>query len=137
MSESAAGQRNTANKRLVLDALGQSDGFRSAQQIYLDIRQQTHRRIALASVYRILHALTVERVTESQPAENGETLYRLRSDAEHHHYLLCRLCGAAVAFTPTALEEHANALVRQHHYTDVTHRIDLYGTCPRCGSAPI
>jgi Fur family transcriptional regulator, ferric uptake regulator len=137
VSESVAGHRNTANTRLVLDALRDSDSFRSAQQIYLDIRRRAHPRIALASVYRILHALTVDQVAETQRAENGEALYRLRCDAEHHHYLLCRLCGAAVAFTPTALEEHANALIRQHRYRDVTHRIDLYGTCPRCSSAPI
>ena len=135
-SPSPPRRRRTANQDVVLDALRDGDTFRSAQQLYLDIRQHAHRRIALTSVYRILHALTVEHVAETQRAENGETLYRLRSDADHHHYLLCRVCGTAVAFTPTALEEHANALIHQHHYTDVTHRIDLYGTCPRCTAPP-
>jgi Fur family ferric uptake transcriptional regulator len=125
-------RRHTANQQVVLDALHGGDTFRSAQQLYFDIQRQRSRRIALTSVYRILHALAADGITETQRAEDGESLYRLRTGSEHCHYLLCRRCGRAVAFNPIALEEDAALLARQHHYTDVTHRIDLYGICPRC-----
>jgi Fur family ferric uptake transcriptional regulator len=128
-------RRHTANKRAVLDALRGVDTFRSAQQLFVDILQRNPQRIALTSVYRILHGLAAEGVAETQRAEDGEALYRLRSSAEHHHYLLCRSCGRAVPFAPTALEDLAAVLIRRHRYTEVTHRIDLYGICPRCGSA--
>jgi Fur family transcriptional regulator, ferric uptake regulator len=125
-------RRTTAKQRDVLEVLASSDNFRSAQQLHLQICQQRPHPIGLTSVYRILRSLTEERIAETQRAEDGETLYRLRSSAAHRHYLLCRLCGYAVAFTPIALEEHTSRLSRVYNYTDVTHHIDLYGICPSC-----
>ena len=125
-------RRTTVNRQAVVDVLSSRDNFRSAQQLYAEIRQQRAIQIALTTVYRILHALADEAIAETQRAEDGEILYRLRNNSGHRHYLLCRGCGHAVAFTPTALEENTSELTHQHHYADVTHHIDLYGTCPRC-----
>lgn len=125
-------RRTTKKRQAILEVLSSADNFRSAQQLYLEVCQQQATRIALTTVYRILHALSEERIAETQRAEDGEILYRLRTGSEHRHYLLCRHCGDAVAFTPTALEEHTRVLSTQYRYADVAHYIDLYGTCPRC-----
>jgi Fur family transcriptional regulator, ferric uptake regulator len=45
---------------------------------------------------------------------------------------MCRLCGAAVAFSPATLEHHTAELARKHCSPDITHHIDLYGVCPSC-----
>ena len=126
-------RRTTINRRAVLDVLSSGDNFRSARQLYIQVCQKRATRIALTTVYRILHALAEERIAETQRAEDGEILYRLRIGSEHRHYLLCRHCGHAVGFIPTALEEHTSELTNQHQYADVAHYIDLYGTCPQCG----
>ncbi|OBB78729.1 Fe2+/Zn2+ uptake regulation protein [Mycobacterium colombiense] len=131
----AGRRRSTIKRQAVLDVLSSGNNFRSAQHLYFEVRQQRATRIALTTVYRILHALAEERIAETQRAEDGEILYRLRTGSEHRHYLLCRRCGDAVAFTPTALEKHTTELTTQHHYADVSHYIDLYGTCPRCRDA--
>lgn len=125
-------RRSTAKRQAVLDVLRRGHNFRSAQQLYFEVRQQPATGIALTTVYRILHTLAEERIAETQRAEDGEILYRLRTHSQHRHYLLCRHCGDAVAFTPTDLEKHTIELTSQHHYADVAHYIDLYGTCPRC-----
>jgi Fur family transcriptional regulator, ferric uptake regulator len=124
--------RMTAQQRAVLDLLHGSDRFRSAQQLHLDLRQRQGSRIGLTTVYRILRAFEDMKITEAQRAEDGETLYRLRSTAGHRHYLLCRLCGRAVGFTAGEIEHITSQLAEQHRYADVTHQIDFYGTCPRC-----
>jgi len=129
-------RRSTAKQRAVLDVLREQENFRSAQQLYLDVRRDRQLRIGLTSIYRILRTLAADRVAETQRAEDGEILYRLRTGTGHRHYLVCRLCGDAVAFTPVDIEEHTRRLSRQHHYTDVTHYVDLYGTCPRCRTGP-
>ena len=126
--------RNTVKQRVVFDVLAESDRFRSAQQVYLDIRQRSSVRIGLTTVYRILHALADDSVAETQRAEDGETLYRLRASGEHRHYLVCRRCGRAEAFTPVALEACTGELPARHRFTDVTHHIDVYGICPQCRS---
>ncbi len=128
-------RRATAKQRAVLEALREQENFRSAQQLYLDVRQNRQLRIGLTSVYRILRTLAADRVAETQRAEDGEILYRLRTGAGHRHYLVCRRCGEAVGFTPVDIEEHTRRLSRQHHYSDVTHYVDLYGICPQCRTA--
>lgn len=125
-------RRSTAKQRAVLHALREQRNFRSAQQLYLDVHRDHELRIGLTSVYRILRTLAADRIAETQRAEDGETLYRLRTEAGHCHYLICRRCGTAVAFTPLDIEEHTRRLSRQHRYADVTHHVDLYGTCPQC-----
>ncbi|WP_308205169.1 Fur family transcriptional regulator [Mycobacterium parmense] len=125
-------RRSTAKRQVVLDVLSSGKNFRSAQHLYLEVHQHTRARIALTTVYRILHTLAEEGIAETQRAEDGETLYRLRTGSEHCHYLLCRRCGDAVPFTPTALEKHTEQLTQQHRYADVAHHVDLYGTCPAC-----
>jgi Fur family transcriptional regulator, ferric uptake regulator len=121
-------RRRTTAQRVVLEVLSAGDKFRSAQQIYLEIRSQRPVRIGLTSVYRILRGLSDDSVAETQRAEDGETLYRRRTAS----VLVCRGCGRAVGFTPTALEEHTMQLSRRFDYTDVTHHVDLYGICPEC-----
>jgi Fur family transcriptional regulator, ferric uptake regulator len=128
-------RRSTAKQRAVLEILSTSDNFRSAQELYLQLRSQRPERIGLTSVYRILHTLAEDRVAETQRAEDGETLYRLRTEAGHRHYLVCRKCGLAVGFTPATIEEHTARLTHQHGFTDVTHYVDLYGVCPQCRRA--
>jgi Fur family ferric uptake transcriptional regulator len=134
-SPTAGPQRTTAKQQAVLQVLRSSDRFRSAQQIYLQIRHDTPMRIGLTSVYRILRGLADDRVAETQRAEHGELLYRLSSTPEHRHYLLCRQCGRAVAFTPAALEGGAADLAQRSGFTEVTHHFDVYGICPQCRRA--
>lgn len=122
----------TAQQRAVLDLLQRSDRFRSAQQLHLELRQDDGVRVGLVTVYRILHAFTGLEMVETQRAEDGEMLYRLRTTSEHRHYLLCRQCGLAIGFTVDDVECLTSQLAQQHRFTEVAHQIDFYGTCPQC-----
>lgn len=59
-------------------------------------------------------------------------LYRLRTTPEHRHYLLCRQCGLAIAFTVEDVESLTSELAQRHRFTEVAHQVDFYGTCPQC-----
>lgn len=124
--------RVTMQQRAMLEVLGRSDRFRGAQELHLDLHQRRAVRIGLVTVYRILRAFADMKIIETQRAEDGEMLYRLRSTPEHRHYLLCRRCGRAIGFTAAEIEHFTNQLAEQHRYTDLAHQIDFYGTCPRC-----
>lgn len=131
-SHSKPRRRTTANQRAVLNILCETDRFRSAQQLYVQLRQQYSLRVGLTSVYRILHTLAEDGVVETQRTESGEYLYRIRNGSDHCHYMLCRRCGRAVAFAVPTLEEHTSRLAQEHSYVEVTHFLDVYGVCPRC-----
>lgn len=124
--------RMTAQQRALLDLLQGSDRFRGAQQLHVDLHQRRGVRIGLVTVYRILSVFTDMKITESQRAEDGEMLYRLRTTPGHRHYLVCRGCGRAVGFTADEIEGFTSQLAEQYRYTDLAHQIDFYGTCPRC-----
>ncbi len=126
--------RVTVRQRAVLDTLRRGDRFRSAQQLHADLRLTSTIGIGLTSVYRILHRLADQRLVETQRAEDGELLYRIRDGGGHHHYLMCRICGRAEQFTLDEVEQYADLIARQHQYRDVSHRLDLYGICPRCAT---
>lgn len=124
--------RVTAQQRAVLDLLHRSDRFRGAQELHLDLLQRRGVRIGLVTVYRILRAFAEMKITETQRAEDGEMLYRLRTTPEHRHYLLCRQCGRAIGFTAGEIEHFTSQLAEHNRYTDIAHQIDFYGTCPQC-----
>ncbi|WP_260860815.1 Fur family transcriptional regulator [Mycobacterium tilburgii] len=122
----------TVQQRAVLDLLQRGDRFRSAQQLHFELRQHDGVRIGLVTVYRILHAFAGLGIAETQRSEEGEMLYRLRTTPEHRHYLLCRQCGLAIAFTVDDVECLTSELAQHHRFIEVAHQIDLYGTCPHC-----
>lgn len=124
--------RVTAQQRALLDLLRRSDRFRGAQELHVDLHQRRGVRIGLVTVYRILRAFADMKIAETQRAEDGEVLYRLRTTPEHRHYLLCRQCGHAIGFTAGEIEHLTSQLAEQNRYTNVAHQIDFYGTCPRC-----
>ncbi|MFX0578931.1 Fur family transcriptional regulator [Nocardia nepalensis] len=126
--------RLTVRQRVILDALRRDDRFRSAQQLHADLRLSSTIGIGLTSVYRILHRLADQQLVETQRAEDGELLYRIRDGGGHHHYLMCRICGRAEQFTLDEVEQYADLIARQYRYRDVSHRLDLYGICPRCAT---
>ncbi|ORA26036.1 Fur family transcriptional regulator [Mycobacterium aquaticum] len=128
----ASRRRQTAAQRAVLSVLDSSEHFRSAQQLYRQLRQHPTHQFGLTTVYRVLRTLVEDKIAEIQRAEDGELLYRIRTTNEHRHYLLCRQCGRAEAFTSTPIEDQTRQLSRTFDYTDVTHHVDLYGVCPRC-----
>jgi Fur family ferric uptake transcriptional regulator len=128
-------QRATSQQKAVLQALRDNTNFRSAQQVHLDLNRDRGIRIGLTTVYRVLQTFNHRRIVELQRAEDGEVLYRLCTDSDHHHNLLCRRCGKAIGFTPHHLEQEAIRFATNHGFTDITHHIDLYGTCPQCAKS--
>jgi Fur family ferric uptake transcriptional regulator len=64
--------------------------------------------------------------------DNGEQLYRLCSRPAHHHHLVCRDCGAAVEIARLPIERWADNVAADNGYVDVSHTIDIFGTCGKC-----
>ena len=131
--EATAPQRSTRQRRAVLAELGSSADFRSAQEIH-DALRRGGEKVGLATVYRALQALAeggdVDVLTHS-----GETAYRRCSDTEHHHHLVCRSCGRTIEVTGPAVERWATATAEKHGFSDVSHTLELFGTCADCAAS--
>ena len=62
---------------------------------------------------------------------DGEAAYR-RCSTGHHHHLVCRSCGRTVEVSGPAVETWANAVAAEHGFRDVSHDLEIFGTCGDC-----
>ena len=127
----ATGLRPTRQRIAVAQALDSFSDFRSAQEIHelLGDRGET---VGLATVYRTLQRLADAGEVDMLRTEDGEAIYRRCSDTDHHHHLVCRGCGATVEVDGPAVERWTHAIASEHGYEDVSHTLEIFGTCADC-----
>ena len=123
--------RPTRQRTAVAEALARADGFTSAQALH-DALRHDGASVGLTTVYRHLQALADAGEVDVLRTAEGETVYRRCAGAEHHHHLVCRSCGATVEVTGPAVEAWADAVAAEHGYSDVSHTLEVFGTCRSC-----
>ena len=122
--------RRTRQRTAVDGILADRDDFRTAQEIHDDLRRLGE-RVGLTTVYRTLQAMTEAGELDALRTAEGETAYR-RCSTGHHHHLVCRSCGRTVEVSGPAVETWANAVAEQHSFRDVSHDLEIFGTCASC-----
>ena len=125
-----AGVRPTRQRRAVAAALGSFDDFRSAQDIH-DLLKRNDENVGLSTVYRTLQALADNSEVDMLRTEDGEAIYR-RCSTTHHHHLVCRDCGRTVEVEGPTVERWSSAIADEHGFTDISHTLEIFGTCPSC-----
>ncbi|STX03602.1 Ferric uptake regulation protein [Kocuria rosea] len=123
--------RTTRQRSALAELLERTSEFRSAQQLHAMLGEQGE-SVSLATVYRNLSALAEAGEVDALAAPGGETRYRRCRRTEHHHHLVCRRCGRTVEVAETAVERWAAQTARRHGFTEVSHAIELHGTCEAC-----
>ncbi len=124
------GPRPTRQRRAVLEALGSVDDFRSAQEVH-EILASGGSSVGLATVYRTLQLYADTGEVDVLRREDGEAIYR-RCSVSHHHHLVCRSCGATVEVEGPAVERWTRSMAAEHGYTQVSHTLEIFGTCAAC-----
>ena len=124
-------RRTTRQRTAVLAVLDDLDSFRSAQQIHAELARRGD-SVGLSTVYRCLTALAADGDVDSLLLDDGESVYRRCSGAKHHHHLVCRSCGATVEVEGPAVERWTSAIAEEHGYDDLSHTLEIFGTCPSC-----
>ena len=122
--------RPTRQRRAVIEAMASFDDFRSAQEVH-ELMARRGDPVGLATVYRTLQRLADSGEVDLFRTESGETIYRRCSDS-HHHHLVCRSCGATVEVEGPTVERWTRAIAEEHGYADVSHSLEIFGTCPDC-----
>jgi Fur family ferric uptake transcriptional regulator len=118
----------TGRRDDVRHALSGTEGFRSAQDIYTHLRTSGS-KIGLTTVYRALQALSDSGEIDVLRTDEGEAIYRACRTGEHHHHLVCRVCGRTVEVEGPAVEDWAEAVGAEHGFSEVTHTVEVFGTC--------
>ena len=126
--------RPTRQRRAVTEVLESFTDFRSAQEIH-ELLGERGETVGLATVYRTMQRLSEAGDVDVLRTEDGEAIYRRCSDS-HHHHLVCRSCGATVEVEGLAVERWTRAIAAEHGYAEVSHTLEVFGTCSRCVARP-
>ena len=121
-------RRATKQREAVESYLADGTTFVSAQQIFAGLREQGS-TIGLATVYRALQGLVEDESVDALRTDEGEVVYRRCRSGSHHHHLVCRECGRTVEVEGPAVEQWADAVAGQHGFRDISHTLELFGTC--------
>lgn len=123
-------RRPTRQQAAVIDRLGQSEDFTSAQELHARMREAGD-KVGLATVYRTLTSLAAAGEVDMIRTDEGEAVYRMCSTG-HHHHLVCRHCGRTVEIEGPAVERWADRVASDHGFTDVSHTLEVFGSCSGC-----
>lgn len=124
------GVRSTRQRSAISALLDDIDEFRSAQDLHDELRKRGE-NIGLTTVYRTLQALADAGTVDVLRTDTGESVYR-RCSSGHHHHLVCRGCGYTVEVEGPAVERWAAAIADEHGFDDISHTVEIFGTCRDC-----
>ena len=128
-----SGERYTPGRRVLVDALAGADRPPSIP----DLLAATP-GLAQSSAYRNLAVLERAGVVRRIATTDEHARFELAEDlTEHHHHLICTVCGSVEDFTVSSQLERSleSALARVADgigFRAEHHRLDLVGTCPDC-----
>lgn len=125
-------KRNTWQKQAVTERLAQSDGFVSAQELFMQLTA-AGKKLGLTTVYRALTDLVEQGQADTLVLGDGEMRYRICTP-EHHHHLICGECGKTVEFDLPGFESQAQQIAKANGFTAVSHELELIGTCSDCAN---
>jgi Fur family ferric uptake transcriptional regulator len=101
-----------------------------------EIADSLHERgqdIGVASIYRTLELLDNLRLTRRVDAAEGVARYEpIDPSGEHHHHIVCDVCGRVSAFEDPGLERAIARLAGRVDYAIDGHDVTLRGECPTC-----
>lgn len=125
-----AGQRQTRQKKLIIEAVETQDAPQTAEQI-LTYARSFLPAMALTTVYRNLEQLTAQQAISRLIYPDGITRYRL-ADQVHHHQLICLHCKQVINIHQCPLDCLAKQIEEDSGYQITSHSLTLYGYCPDC-----
>lgn len=122
--------RATKQKIAVANALEGLNNFKSAQEIH-ELLSKSNHKVGLATVYRTLQSMAQSGLVDVISGVDGESLYRACSK-EHHHHLLCSVCGQTKEFSSPEIEKLAEVVAKKYGFTETDHVIEISGICKDC-----
>jgi Fur family ferric uptake transcriptional regulator len=129
-----AGYRRGGARTAVVDLLARQPCALSALEIEEALRDG-RRRVARASVYRVLDEL--ERLKLVQRIDVGQGIMRyeaVRPGGHHHHHLVCDDCGEVIPFADEELERTIDRVASRVTFAVAEHDIVLHGCCGHCAA---
>lgn len=128
------GYRLTPQRQFILDAICESGGHTTVEQIY----QRVHTiapSINLATVYRTLDFLCELRLVVAADIGGGRMVYEIAGEIPHHH-LVCRQCGKVESISHETVVSLFSKIEQEQQFTVDMDHLALFGLCQNCKISP-
>ena len=87
--------------------------------------------ISYATVYRTLMMFVEAGVASQRHFGKGQSLFEAISGV-HHDHIICTQCGEICEFENDSIERLQESVAKKLGYKLTSHKMELYGLCPRC-----
>ena len=127
-----SGYTLTSQRKAVLEALGESRGHPSAEDVYLLVKRKNP-RVALGTVYQALSVLEEIGVIDAKHWSESPTRYDLNVDP--HLDIRCLGCGAVSEVPGVELGDLEDRVRAATPYEVTQASVVVEGLCPACRTA--
>lgn len=125
-----AGYQVTEPRRAVAELIAAREGHFTAADL-LDDAKARRLGIGRATIFRALDLFAELSVLERLDLPNGEHAY-VPCEPAHHHHIVCSTCGRVTEVDDAGLAGAVEEIQRRTGWQVESHRLELYGRCPRC-----
>jgi Fur family transcriptional regulator, ferric uptake regulator len=123
------GGRVTSSRRLLLSALFDADGDRTAEELTIEV--QSHAPdVHLSTIYRNLEELERLGVIVHTHLGHGPATYHL-APATHGHFV-CDECGEMIEVPGALFDDLSREATSRYGFTVDPHHFAVLGRCRRC-----
>jgi Fur family ferric uptake transcriptional regulator len=124
------GYRLTPQREMVLEAVHESEGHVSAEEIYAKV-QIRNACVSISTVYRTLELLEQLQIVCEIDLGQGCVCYELAGERRHHH-LVCQQCGKVLRVDDKVLAPLKDTLQQEYGFEAHLDHMAIFGRCRRC-----
>jgi Fur family ferric uptake transcriptional regulator len=128
------GYRLTPQREMVLEAVHESQGHVSAEEIYARV-QARNPYVHISTVYRTLELLKQLHIVCEIDLGGGCIYYELAGERRHHH-LLCQQCREVLELDDQVLAPLKDTLRQEYGFEAHLDHLAIFGRCRSCQKNP-
>lgn len=91
--------------------------------------------VSRGTVYRTLSLMEEAGLVRVIRDTDVHAHYEHTFNHPHHEHMICDKCGQFIEFSDEAIMELIDKACREHHFTERTHRVVVFGTCQHCAGS--
>ena len=125
------GYRLTGPRLAILDYMIRLEGHPDVQDIFEGIRSECP-DIGVATVYRTVDLLVKAGLMRALVLKNSQVRYELSRPDDHHHHLVCKVCGEIAEFASCNFKAISKEIADLTRFRIEEHNLEVYGRCSDC-----
>lgn len=120
----------TPQRLMILEAIEGAEGHISAEEIYESVRRR-YPSLNASTVYRTMEMLKDRGLVTETDMGDGRVRFHSAGN-EHHHHLVCSVCGQVFDLSEELLSPLAKKLASDYGFRADLQHMAIFGRCKNC-----